>query len=182
MKNLLIGVAFLGLGIALGLRAREVHRTAVRHAALYDTGMRGVGYLLTPSQSGRPLGRDYTAYTYEVDGRSYTVAARRVASEEGLRLELGHRVPIWYDPADPAVSVSAPERSTWESDRLWTPLLEALGAIAFVLIGLAFFRAAFGDRKKPTPPEIPSWAPGVVERGRPTTRIPKPQDPAETAT
>lgn len=182
MKNLLIGVVFVGLGAGLCVLARDTHRTASRYAAQYDVGTRTIGQLVAPSRNGKPLGRDYVAYTFAVGGRTLTANGRPTTSGEGLNLEIGQRVPVWYDAADPAVCVSSPERRAWESDRLWTPVLQGLGGLAILLIGVAFFRAAIGDRRKPVEKEIPSWAPGAAVPGRSSTRVAESMDAAHKLT
>jgi hypothetical protein len=92
------------------------------------------GVFVRAGVEGATDSRRHASYTYTVDGRTYEGFREGFAYKEGTPIDVGARIQVYVDPADPTMSVLFPG----ESDARWPLYVD--GGLTVVLLLFAVSR------------------------------------------
>lgn len=92
----------------------------------------------------------YFSYEFPAGGVMLARKDASISYSDHHELRQGSRIKVWYDPANPASSVTAPEMAEFESipNRLFLP------GVALLLLG--WWVARLVRRRSPAPPASPA--------------------------
>jgi uncharacterized protein DUF3592 len=128
-SGILILVGFFMLLVALA-----DYRTLRDARRLSTEGTRTDGLIMEIRRSQRRANDDFS-YEFSAFGRTYGKHRVEVGGANLGELAAGQRIPVWYEAANPQLSITAPERARLEElpSRIFFPLL-GLALLAFGIV------------------------------------------------